>query len=251
MNYFIEIQFSDLDVLQKMVDIAKGFGSQYCTFSISPSQIEIIGSDVSSVYIYVSYEISRNAQPYDMSPPPHLASFSIPHSIQNTEAAGEKWILVFHHEDAHTELISEKEIFVLPEDFWSEPAIGSFNVDMVLPDFYKVHCVGASMKNFNERIKISANNQGELRLETGHAMFNTVTCFNNCINHMDSVVVLERDNFKFVTINVDSAHFVKFFSVVKEDFEINFKIVDNYALLFEGEREREHLKVKLILPAKL
>ncbi|CAG8721998.1 6559_t:CDS:2, partial [Gigaspora rosea] len=122
-------------------------------------------------------------------------------------------------------------------------------VYMELPNFYQVHCVGVAMKNFNERIKISANNQGELKLETGHAMFNMITCFDNCINHMGLVEVLEYDNSKFVTINVDSAHFVKFFSVVKEDFYVNFKIVDNYALLFEAESD--YLKVKLILPAKL
>ncbi|KAF0360778.1 hypothetical protein F8M41_014275 [Gigaspora margarita] len=281
MNGFIDIQFKDLDVLREMVDIAKGFGSQYCSFSISQSRIEIIGSDlssISSVYVYVSYEISRNVSSSDV--PLQMRSFSIPHSIQNTDVvcfkvnilnlahaialmrkpnmmnihmklyeSGERWILLFQHED-FTGLSYEKEIFVLPENFLrSEPKIKPFNVVMELPDFYKVHCVGASMKTFNERIKISANSQGELKLETGHAMFNMITCFNNCINHMDLVEVLEYDNSKFVTINVDSTHFVKFFSVVTEDFYVNFKIVDNYALLFEAEKD--DLKVKLILPAKL
>ncbi|CAG8468796.1 9944_t:CDS:2 [Gigaspora margarita] len=202
MNGFIDIQFKDLDVLREMVDIGKGFGSQYCSFSISQSRIEIIGSDlssISSVYVYVSYEISRNVSSSDV--PLQMRSFSIPHSIQNTDVV-------------------------------------CFKVVMELPDFYKVHCVGASMKTFNERIKISANNQGELKLETGHAMFNMITCFNNCINHMDLVEVLEYDNSKFVTINVDSTHFVKFFSVVTEDFYVNFT-------------EKDDLKVKLILPAKL
>ncbi|CAG8453375.1 21858_t:CDS:2 [Cetraspora pellucida] len=314
MDYFIGFQFNDLDVLKRMVNVAKGFGSQYCTFSVSRSKVELIGLDISSsssVYVYVSCEVSADTFV-------QLLKFNIPPSIQNTETvcfkvnthnlahaiecmcrktyehmrtnvcmklreSGEKWILNLLREEYTDKEFNknEKEIFVLPETFLKcEPTIGPFNVDIALPDFYKVHCVGASIKNFNERIKISANNHGELKLEAGHAMFNIVTCFNNCTNHMavtsdinmsastiifcnivisnivvfyllilDLVEILEDDYLKFVTINVDSTHFVKFFNVVTEEFDVNFKIVDNHALLFEADDNC--LKVKLILPAKL
>ncbi|CAG8506033.1 23318_t:CDS:2 [Racocetra persica] len=283
MDFFIGLQFGYLEVLKRMVNISKGFGSQYCTFSVSQSKVEIIGLDLkSSLYVCVSCEVSDDAYV-------QVLRFNIPPSFQNTgtvcfkvnthnlvhaiecmcketdrhlmsyvymklRESGEKWILNLQREDSNDKEVNknEKEIFVLPETFLkSEPRIGPFNVDMAIPHFYEVHCVGVSIKNFNERIKISANNQGELRLEAGHAMFNIATCFNNCINYMDLVEILDGDHCKFVTINVDSAHFVKFFNVVTEEFDVNFKIVDNHALLLEGEEKEKCLKVKLILPAKL